>query len=356
MTEGNERFERYLEQLSQGIEALGPEEAAEVVAEVRAHLAEAVAGAEGDRESVIAQFGSAEVLAARILEERGVVAGGGGLPEAPAGRQWLAVLVDALVWLAEVLVVYLVLSQITVAIVVSIGPDVAQGRVPFFAALALTLAAAVELGWRLRVARQGPGTRSVGMQLLGLRRIRLASDTRVVLFRQVPGLKRISPLMPSIAVLLALAVVAGFGWLWTQGSRVQGEDAVVTAVQRVSGAVGTVTGLYQRVARDRQAVAAPDTYAPSAAPAIAALAARRKAGAVVAYSIDLVELTDATPLVGLPAPGHTVGAVVTVDEYGAVSDTLHTAWQYRLDFGEVANADGSAGWGWRITSVTPAAE
>jgi hypothetical protein len=64
---------------------------------------------------------------------------------------------------------------------------------------------------------------------------------------------------------------------------------------------------------------------------------------------------DRDPRAGLPAPGKAIEAVVTVDEYGAISETLHTAWDYRLRYGEVTNADGSSGWGWRIIAVTPAA-
>ena len=49
----------------------------------------------------------------------------------------------------------------------------------------------------------------------------------------------------------------------------------------------------------------------------------------------------------------TLDAVVTVNEYGSISETIHTQWAYHLRYGEVTNADGSSGWSWRITSVAP---
>lgn len=355
MVESSTRVERYLERLSQDLEALGPQESAEVVAEVRAHLADAIADAGGDEEAGLSLFGSADVLGSRILEERGVVLGGGAMPESAAWQQGLAWLVDVLLWLAGVVAIYVTLGQLSLRIALAAGPSIEFFAVASYVVIAVTLAAAVALGYWLIRVRRAPGTHALGMRLLGLRRIRSAQQTRVVRVRQVPGLRRPSLLGSSAAVVLGLAVILGFGWMWAQGSQVRSEGSVVTAVEEASGAVRAVSGLYQRAVRDMDVEGTRDTYAPSAKQGVAALAARQRAGGVAAYSVEMIGLTDATPRVGLPAPGHALGAVVTVDEYGAISETIHTAWQYRLRYSEVTNADGSSGWGWRITSVAPAA-
>jgi uncharacterized membrane protein len=355
MTGTSDRIETYLEQLSQGIEALGPNESAEVTAEVRAHLAEAVADAGGDEEAVLTVFGSADALAARILEERGVFAGAGALPQAPAGRQRLALTVDILLWLAGVIAVYMLAIYIGLESLNIFEPTPVVFRILTLTAWALALATAAVLGrWTLKV-RRTPGAPSAGMRLLGLRRIRFGQDTRVVRLRQVPGLKRPSLLVPTIAVVAGLVVVFWFGWMWARGSEVTAEMPIVTAVQDSAGAVRTLTGLYQRVVRGMDAAATKDTFVPAARAAVAELTARQKAGNVAAYSIDDFGFTNATPRAGLPAPGKTVEAVVTVYEYGAISETIHTAWDYRMRYGEVTDADGSSGWGWRIIAVTPSA-
>ena len=360
MTKTSEAVELYLRQLSQGIEALGPKEAAEVVAEVRAHLSEAVLDADGDEATVLEHFGSADVFAARILEERGAVVGAGTLPEAPEGRQRIALLVDVFLWVAGVLAAYLALLLLGVRMV-----DFITARqtgdfdlVAFLQALniavdVLALAAAAALGWWLLRARRRPGAHSPGMRLLGLRRIRFAQETRVVRLRQVPGMKRSWPVAASVAVILGVAVLVAWGWIGAQGNRNRDEGIAITAVQDSASAVRTVSNLYQRVTRDMPAVATPDTYLLTAKDAMAALSARRAKGAVAAYAIQMTELSDAAARVGLPAPGQTLDAVVTVNEYGSISETIHTQWAYHLRYGEVTNADGSSGWSWRITSVAP---
>jgi hypothetical protein len=267
----------------------------------------------------------------------------------------VALLVDVVVWLAGVIAVWLLTIYVGFGTLDFLEPTPEVFRVITFAAWGLTLAAAAALGWGILKIRRSPGTHSIGMRLLGLRRIRFAQDTRVVRFRQVPGLKRSFPFVPAIAVVVGLAVVLGYGWLSVRGSQGQAEMAIVTAVQDSAGAVRTLSGLYQRVARGMDAEATPDTYDPSARAAVADLAARQKAGNVAAYSIDMFGLSDDTPRAGLPAPGTTIEAVVTVFEYGTISETIHTAWDYRMRYGEVTNADGGSGWGWRIISVAPSA-
>jgi uncharacterized membrane protein len=57
MTESLNASERYLQQLADGLEALGPAETSEVIAEIRSHLTEATVEANGDVAFALARFG-----------------------------------------------------------------------------------------------------------------------------------------------------------------------------------------------------------------------------------------------------------------------------------------------------------
>jgi len=90
MTEVPDASERYLRQLGEGLQALGPEESAEIVQEVRSHLAEATAEAGGDLDVALARFGSPDDLAKKILEERGILVENPAVPPAAGWRRAVA--------------------------------------------------------------------------------------------------------------------------------------------------------------------------------------------------------------------------------------------------------------------------
>ena len=65
--------ELYMRRLADGLDALPAPDRAEVLAEIRSHIAEATAEAAGDQARALEAFGSPEEMATRILTERGVV-------------------------------------------------------------------------------------------------------------------------------------------------------------------------------------------------------------------------------------------------------------------------------------------
>jgi len=98
--------EAFLGQVGEALEALGPDESREVVAELRALLHEATTEAGGDASAALAGYGDPRTLAARILEERGVHAGPTRIASAPVGTRLAALAVDVVLWVAALVFVY----------------------------------------------------------------------------------------------------------------------------------------------------------------------------------------------------------------------------------------------------------
>jgi uncharacterized membrane protein len=101
-TSADHRIVDYRRRLKTALEALAPEEAADLVEEVESHLAEAAD--EGRLEGYLGEIGSPESFAAGILAERGLLPDPDLVPEAPTWRRLLAGLIDAIVALAPFVV------------------------------------------------------------------------------------------------------------------------------------------------------------------------------------------------------------------------------------------------------------
>src|SRR5665647_92992 len=81
MNDKPSQIDRYLKALERGLDALGPDETRDVIAEFRGLLADALVDAGGDESAALARLGSPDALAARILEERGIPTAGSRVPE-----------------------------------------------------------------------------------------------------------------------------------------------------------------------------------------------------------------------------------------------------------------------------------
>jgi hypothetical protein len=367
MTESLNASERYLLRLANGLEALGPAETSEVLAEIGSHLAEATMEANGDESVALAHFGSPEVLATRILEERGVLIAGPALPLAPAWRRWAAHAVDVAIWTA----VFLFAAAVPVTIYFW-GPAArtSLGSLnPLWLVLLWFLVAAVAAAaawWAIRQRRQW-GHTTTGMRALGLRRIQVGQTTRIVKRLDVPGLiqERRPRVLAIGATLLAAAVLGFFLYsLFTAvalTNRVNGEMEVRSAVSNVEAAVGIVTQVYQAVSagtpeKDLELFG----FAPSAKSAAADLVERRAAGKIDQYFVSLAPGTDYTALTADTASFHIDSgddrtiAIVTVPviatEYGRTPGD-YADYEYLVTWVNESHDDGSLEGYWLIQSV-----
>jgi hypothetical protein len=333
--------EDYLKQLASGLEALGPAETDEVVAEIRAHLAEAVSDAGGNESAVLARFGSPDALATRLLEERGVLATGPGIPVVPGRARALAFAVDAAEWTVGGILVYMILAG-------SIGLMAFSGwRSALPIALALLMVALPAVTWFLR--RRKPTYVSTGMQLFGLRRIRVGTTTRLVRERDVPGFPRQPKLFPLFATTIAIALIVVFGYSIAssiaENSHSQAQSAVEEAVTNSSTGVGMVSDAYREVLAG--------SYTPTAHDPMTGLIQRRASGKIETYSIESAEIPNSQTYVS-EFPGRTspIVVLVTIDEFAKGSDAPST-YQYRASCQMKSDGNGSYGGRWVIESAKP---
>jgi uncharacterized membrane protein len=161
------RSVEYLTRLGKALDVLN-EQAAETVAEIRGHLAEAIAEKDGNAEAVLAEFGTPDALATRILEERGILAGSPSLAAAPKTARFVALVLDIAVWLLAVCAVFVALSMLTALKVIT--------DLHILAVLAIYAVEAAMLAvsfWWWVWGRGRAGRSTVGMRLVGLRRVRI---------------------------------------------------------------------------------------------------------------------------------------------------------------------------------------
>lgn len=288
MSDPTRSVEEYLTRLAEQLDVLGPQAAAEIVAEIRGHIGEALVERDGDIDAVLAEFGSPESLATRILEERGILSGALCVAEAPTGLRLLAGLLDVAVWLFAVLAVYMVVgvgaplfAQVTnLHALLAIGVFVAFGVV-----LGLSL-------WWWAAGRGLVRRATVGMRLLGLRRVRIGGRAITVRLADIPGASRPSRVLPALTLGFALLVVvpALFSAYW--GYRENKQMEAVGVVSDVSSAASVVGELYRQVEGGASPGALSDSLflAPGARPGVTALIDRHAKGQVDGYTVDRLEL------------------------------------------------------------------
>jgi uncharacterized membrane protein len=301
--------ERFLEDLARGLEALGPAESAEVVAEVRSHLAEAVAEAGGDETAALKQFGGPALLARSILQERGALSEGTEIREASAGRRWAAVALDAIRW---IVVLWILLAW---TFIVGSGGSIA----PYIVALAWTyiaVIAAVTIWWWVWKRRRSQVT--AGMIVMGLRRVHLGDVTRIVRARDIPGCRGGRPTRVVMAAW-ALVIVLLFAWgsyglitSFRGSSRSNQRQDIQAAVSDAGQAISVIQNIYAGLAHGDDISM---WFAPQAAGAARQLAERDAADPIDYILTGDIQMPDYKSILSYDDPtGREIDAYITVTE------------------------------------------
>jgi hypothetical protein len=350
MPEPTSATEHYLAKLADGLEALGPAEIDDVIAEVRGHLAEALADAGGDEAAVLATFGGPEAFAARILEERGFLSSECGVPVAPRAARLAALGIDVSLWLVGAIVVYILMVLPAASFGFRGSPNLAT----VVLAWTVTIGTAAGCVWWWARQRRKAGYASVGMQVARLRRIRIGSASRVVRDRDIPGTVRVRRLLPTAVTVVSLAVVALFLYsilytipLQNRADASRRQAAIDTALHETSAGLSVVGWTYSALSTGGDPTG---MAAPSARAAMTALIERYKAGKIAGYAVTQVEAPNYPLIDGEPSRDYTVVELVTVEETGR-SGTAMADYRYRVE--TAMKFDGTSGWSGNtlITSV-----
>jgi len=349
MSDSKAAIDSYLERLAEQLEALGPAESADVVAEVREHMDEALTDEGGSEGRVVERFGPAEALAARILEERGISPTGSGVLPAPWVLRAGALVADIAIWLAV-----LVVPATPVAVLLFFMPFSGARDVPMVALESIALLAAVVgvVWWRIASWRR-PSHATLGMSLAGLRRIRIGASTRVVRGRDIPGTPSPRRLWPAIVLGAALITHAAviFSVSQTFGADIQGRAQ--SAVHDASVGVSIVNDLYRAVLAGEDPVGSlGQSGSPAADAAIAALATRHASGALDSYLISSTELGDwKSRLSSWFSPPNDIVVYVTIDELDDTPGTTPVLCRWKVACHTEPQGAGAYGGEWVIDSA-----
>ncbi len=342
--------ERYLQQLADGLDALAPADRTEVLAEIRSHIADATAESGGDEALALAGFDGPDLLATRILQERGLITEVQGLPSAPGWMRWAAVIMDATRWL--------LLLWVLISAVLLFPFDGGRSTLVFALAWAWVAAVlALTVWWWVRKRRQR-GHITTGMNIMGLRRVRVGGNTRLVLATDLGESRRgkgelVAAGLWALMLLLVLGVFA-FGLVnWARSNaETNRQQNVQQAARDVLDAERAVTGVYTAAL---EGTLAGDSFSPEAVSGAAELVARHASGAFDSYDIVDVQLPGYKPMPSDDSlAGYTVEALVDVVEFhrdGGVQAT----YEYRVvkhitDLRTDENTVGFS-WRWLIESV-----
>jgi hypothetical protein len=300
--------EQYMRRLADGLDALPAPDRAEVLAEIRSHIAEATTESDGDEVRALEAFGGPEEMATRILTERGVVKETGGLQSAPGWMRWTALALDIAGW---VLLLGLLL-------VVPLGVALYVGRVGAIVAWVYVAAIAGFAIWWWGWKRRRRGHTSAGMNVLGIRRVRVAGATRLVRATDLGDPKRSKGELAGSIIwavfLLAVLAFAGLEWFATsvQNSASHHQQEIQNVADDTLQAENVLDNAYNAALKGENAT---DWFAPQAAKAEADLLARHTAGLFNEYHVDTVQWADYKPLPeGADLKGYVLTAVVQVSE------------------------------------------
>jgi uncharacterized membrane protein len=282
---------QYLTRLAEALDVLGPQETAEIVAEIEGHLSDAIAERNGRAEAVLADFGTPEALATRILEERGILAGSPSVAQAPKASRLLAVLLDIAVWLLGVYALVLPLSLLAAL--------ASFGSLPHGVTMALLATALLAvLGWSAwwwAKMRGRAGHSTVGMRLVGLRRVRIGESVLTVRLAEIPGAYPPGRLLPALMVGFAILVVAPALSSGYTGYQAEQRHRQLRAVSEASSAASIVGALYREVENGASLDDATGNCAPSARSGVSELIKRRAQGRLGGYEISRLELVEYNP-------------------------------------------------------------
>jgi hypothetical protein len=319
---GSGPTEHYMRRLADGLDALPPSARAEVLAEIRGHIADATVEAGGDEAAALVAFGNPEEMATRILTERGVIAENLGLQAAPGWMRWAAVGIDAGWWL--VLLVFL--------LAVPFGLLAYAGTVAMVAAWVYVAAVAGGTVWWWVRKRRQRGYASAGMNIMDLRRVRVRGATKLVRATDLGEPPRSKgALAGSIVWAVVIVVVVGgvcYGGIAgaVQNSASGHEQIVQDVANDTLDVERVVDGIYNAALKGE---AVSSWFAPQASGAAADLLARHAAGAFDAYSVDRIEFLGYKPMpYGDDLAGYVLTALVEVTE--SRGDTGQVLYQYRV--------------------------
>ena len=357
MNDSKDAVSQYLQRLAEGLEALGPAETSEVLSEINSHLTDAIEESTGNEAAALAKFGSPDDFAARILEERGILSVASPVPEAPPRLRVAALAIDIAVWLVACMFVVALLVPI-----VFVGTRAFTGDTESSIngiEILLSLLTAGALGWLWFGKRRRRRFSSIGMEVMGLRTIRVGRGTRIVRTRHIPWAvqgkwSRVGSLV-SLAVIL-LILVAALVTLVSSAVGNRGNDreaAALNAVTYSATGVSMIGEVYREVMVGERAEIITGGFAPSSGNALPDLLDRHAKGKIASYSISGVSLTGKN-LTALSKSALTdeAGVLVTVAEYPPESDQpamyrylVNLVWTYKTQNG--------AGGQWLIQSVEP---
>lgn len=234
------RVDKYLRALREELSALGVGEAKEVAEEIRSHLEEA-STEPGGLAAALAEFGSAEDLAANILRERGFLAEQPAVPTAPMWRRVGAGVIDVLI--ASVLFIWI----LTWVIGTLTGPAKDMPGVVGQTIGYSLVWFAIALLWAITYwANRSPAAMrpSWGLFLMGVRRVGVRGDTRTIRASAVtarrPGWRYAAGGM--LAIVLAAGTIAGAWQSAASQSRASGD----VALQSVQDAVAWDTSSFSQ--------------------------------------------------------------------------------------------------------------
>lgn len=198
--------ERYLAEVRRGLRGLPPDDAADTVEEIRAHLTEEMAE-RGDVAAVLEGFGDPAALASEIVERRVRPEEGPCVPQASLGRRYSAWATDVVIGLGPMLLVPTALTFSSLAegpagatplpVWIQMAEHVAHSWLKALGYTDLAAPAPVSVGqWLLAAALvawavfywlvlRRARSASVGMWMTGLRGVRLNDDRIVVRERDI---------------------------------------------------------------------------------------------------------------------------------------------------------------------------
>jgi uncharacterized membrane protein len=315
--------DEYLKRLREELEVLGPSECDEVVSDVRSLLGDAVAE-HGDETAALESFGTPEDLARRMLEER---TGSGQSLVVPRAAWWLragamAVDVAILLWGAQ-----LTFGLASVAFVASWS----WGSVAMVVGgIALGLCSLALLGMYailVVASRRQSGGETFGMQLFGLKYVRVGADGRIVRVRDIPGARREWRAGTIIVTVFAVLALYSMGQWFVKWPSQNAASAAHRAVNMAGESVSVVSEAYRSVLSGN-----PDesegSFSSSGESARRALVARRSSGKLVSYTVSQVEL-DRSYDGGIPDEGPT-SYYVNVWEYGRQGAESGVTYRYHV--------------------------
>lgn len=288
----------YLKRLAKELQALGPAETDDVVAEVRAHVQEAAGDDEGKVRGALAQLGEPETMAAGILAERGLVPAAGEIADAPTWRRLAAWIVDILV--PGVLLVFVVpFGVLFLGLALFAGGHFTGSALAWIVMGIIVGLLIVWISWLAYalLARSGTRRTSPGMLLMGVRRVRVLGRTRVVLARDLAGAQTRLGLRIVIAVVAALLVctaVTSFvdpyaNWFVTNYRTANDVDSAQwAATEDVSGAIERVSSFYHDMLLGSSGASLSSYVRGGAVLQLPVFVRRAKAAGARLYRLDLV--------------------------------------------------------------------